>query len=494
MSRPKRSGADQIPFVADQASGWESTAGAGVSAMNVVVDGAGAVTRRPCITNAAGLAPTTAFAASAGGLAGLFVTNEGKIFAIGSNATLVQAQRPIWAVNPTTYTLIGAGASPYGLNGTKRPVFAETELLVVVAGGANIEKIVKTSGLSDRLSGNPPSATHVIVQSNRLLANDVVIDRTKVRYSDVALGSISYAGHELWNAGIGGAGYFTAEARPDNVQALAENTNEVFVFGVGTTQAFAPDPSLTFAPTSTIEVGLSAPYSVVKVDQKFLFLDQLRRFVLSDGRTFSVISQPIQRVLDEMAVTSDCFGYRVTTGFSDIIVWTFPSDGRTFAFSKGTWSQWSSFSSTGNNWGTFPATCAASLSDRATCLVGTAAGQIGQLSQNANADYGAPVVASVTTGYLNHDTDARKHCKAVRLSLRRGAETTRPYATLSYRDRPGAWEQAIPIDMGASGDTEIVVSLRALGTYRRRQWKFEFSGPETFVLASAVEEYEVLDV
>jgi hypothetical protein len=487
MRREPRPTSAAIPFVPDQATGYSDLAGGGVVSMNVVVDGAGAVFRRPGIATTT-LAPSTAVAT--GGVAGLYVTNENALYVVGATGSL--AQRDIYRATSTNFYKLGGGTVPYGLRGSGRPDFAETEMLVLIAGGATIQKIPKTSGTPDHLGGNPPSATHVIVQSNRVLANDVTVDRTKVRYSDVALGTITYAGHELWSTGIGGAGYFTAEARPDNVQAIAENTNEVFVFGTGTTQCFQPDPSLVFAPTSTIEVGLSAPYSVVKIDQKFLFLDQLRRFVLTDGRTFQVISQPIQRVLDEMITTSDCFGYRVTTGFADVVVWTFPSDGRTFAFTKGTWSQWSGFSAA-DDWAQFAVTAAASTPDRATCLVGLANGKIGQLSQNANTDLGDPIVAAVTTGYQNHNTDMRKHCKTVRLALRRGQDAANPRALLSWRDRPGAWQQSVPIDMGPSGDTEIVVTLRSLGVYRRRQWKFEFSGPETFTLASATEEFEILD-
>lgn len=476
-----------IQFVPEQAPGFADIAGAAPVAMNVVVDGVGAVHRRPGVT-------TTALAASSvtidSGVAGLFVAGDGDVIAVGQ--TGLNAQRDIYRVTSGSALKIGAGAPPYGLRGLLRPTFAETEMLILIAGGDGIQKIEKVGFASGRLAGSPPSATHVIVQSNRLLANDVAVDRTKVRYSDVALGTFTYQGHELWSTGIGGAGYFTAEARPDNVQALAENTNEVFVFGTGTTQCFQPDPSLVFAPTSTIEVGLGAPYSVVKIDQKFLFMDQLRRFVVTDGRSFQVISQPVQRVLDEMATTSDCFGYRVTTGFIDTVVWTFPSDGRTFAFSKGQWSQWSGLS-TSNGWAQFPVTAAATTPDTGKCLVGLSTGRIGELSQNANTDLGNPIVASVTTGYESRGTDSKKHCKAVRLALRRGLETTNPKALLSWRDRPGEWQQTVPVDIGASGDTEIVVTLRSLGTYRRRQWKFEFGGPETFVLASATEEFEVLD-
>lgn len=481
-----RPAAAPIPFGPAQASGWEPLAGAGVLAMNVVVDGAGAVYRRPGITTYSG-APSSVVDAT--GIAGLFVTGEGTLFAVGSGP--VAGQRSIYQVGAGGAAKLGGGLS--GLRGTGRPVFAESEMLVLIAGGDLVEKIVKSTNMPDRLGGTPPLATHVILQSNRVLANDDTVDRTKVRYSDVALGSVDYSGHELWTTGIGGAGYFTAESRPDAVQALAENTNEAFVFGTGTTQCFQPDPDLVFAPTSTIEVGMSAPYSAVKIDQKFLWLDQFRRFVVSDGRTFTVISGPIQAILDSMATTSDCYGYRIVTGFIDAVAWVFPTDGRTFVFSKGNWSQWGGFAA--NNWAPFPVTAATSTPDRPVTVVGLSSGKIGAMSQDVSADLGAPIVASVTTGYINRDTDMRKLCKAVKLSLRRGetASSSAPLGYLSWRDAPGPWQQRVAVDLGASGDTEPVVTLRSLGVYRRRQWRFEFGGAEKLVLASVSEEYEVLD-
>lgn len=474
-----------IPFANLQESGFDELGGASPIAANVIVDGKGVVSKRPGIAASS----VTDEVVDAAGLDGIYVSNEGTVYAVGSGV----AERSIYQLSSGGALTLAGGGVPYGVRGAGRPVFAETEMLIVIAGGREIEKIVKSTSSPDRLGGTPPIASHVIVQSNRLLANDLLVDLTKVRFSDVALGDTSYANHEVWTfGGVGTSGYFTAEARPDNVVALAENTGEVFVFGQGTLQTFSPDASAIFAPVATIELGCGAPYSVVKVDGDFFWIDQKRRIVKSNGRGYETISDPIQRTLDGMETTEDAFGYHISLGFVDAMVWTFPTDGRTFAYQKGVgWGQWAGFD---GEWTQIMASAVALSPVDGTPFVATSAGMVGAFSLDATTDFDDAIVASVTTGFINRDTDARKHCKRVRLSLRRGTDgaTPGPQGYLRWRDRPGAWEGEIAVDLGNSGETEIVVEYSSLGVYRFRQWQFEFGGTGQIALVAATEEFDVL--
>lgn len=484
---------EPIPFLNRLASGHEELAGASPQAMNVAVDDAGCVTRRP------GIAPTTwgdGSALNANRISGIYLLSNVMMgYAVAESG----AERGIYRITPGGQSLLGATA-PAGLRGAGRPVFAETELLLVAAGGDSVEKILTTSGGfdSDRLGGSPPVASHVIANNTRLLANDMTVDRTKIRYSDTALGDTSYAGHEVWDlGGVGTSGYFTAEARPDDVVALGENTNSVFVFGRGTVQVYLPDPQLIYAPTTTLEVGMSAPYSAIKVDGAFAWLDDKRRFVQSDGRGFQVISDPIQRALEAIAFVEDCFGMRVTIGHVEAMVWVFPSSGVTFALQKGGgWGQWSGWSDSTNNWAPLIVGAGALDPRDGTTVVGTTSGRLGEFSIDVATDLGTRINASIITGFLNHKTDARKACHCVRLSLRRGEAgmTPGPHGWLRWRDQPGGWTGEIPVDLGASGDRETVLSFYGLGIYRRRQWQFEFSGTENLVFVDATEEFSVLGV
>lgn len=489
-----------INFNNKQSDGLEALAGAPGIAINVIVDDTGTVYRRPGIEAAPGVfstgIPSQATAANAV-VEGLYGTLDGDVFAVAGGAPY----RQIYQVTSVAAIQLGAATSDANLDGYGRPVFAETQLLLAIAGGGQMQKIVLSTATSSRLGGAPPYASHVVANSSRLLGNianvnyNNTFDKSVVRFSDIANGNASYAGMELWTEGLGTAGHFSAEADPDPVMAIAESTNEVFCFGDSSVQIFAPDPSSVYSPTVTRELGCSAAYSVVKVNAQLAWLDNLRRFVLSDGRSEQVLSDPISKVLDDMGTVNDCYGYRPVVGFLDAMVWSFPTDGRTFAFQKDSgWSEWLGWNTATNGFAAFPVRshhCPTTGHDN---LVGLNDGRIGRLSLDAATDFGTQIVARVDTGYLNRGTDNRKHCKAVRVTLRRGKTTagTAPVALLYYRDQPGPWSAPIELTLGSTGETEPVLEYRSLGVYRRRQWRFEFSGSEALGLVSVTEEFDVL--
>jgi hypothetical protein len=478
-----------IPFTNLQESGFDELGGASPTAFNVVVDGKGVVSKRPGIQAATGVYSGVV---DATGFDGAYVAQDGSVFAtVGGGA-----ERPIYRLSTVAAAALGGGLPPAGLRGSSRPVFAETEMLIVIAGGREMQKIEKAAFVSARLGGPPPIASHVISLSNRLLANDLQDDKTKVRYSDVALGTTTYAGHEVWSlGGVGTSGYFTAEVRPDEVVALADNTGEAWVFGQTTLQTFTADPETKFSPVSSIELGCGAPYSIVKDDDSFHWVDQKRRIVKSAGRGYEVESTSIQRTLDGMETTADAYGFQVADGFLDAMCWKFPTDGRTFVYQNGIgWGQWSGWSNTTNNWTPLIVGAVAISPIDGTTLVATTTGRVGQFSLDATTDFGDPIVARITTGYLNRDTSDWKQNKWVKLALRRGdsGETPGPQGFLKWRDRPGEWTGQIPVDFGSSGDREIVLTYNALGVYQYRQWQFEFSGAGQVSLVSATEEFEVL--
>ena len=335
----------------------------------------------------------------------------------------------------------------------------------------------------------PPLSTHVISQALRLLANDAVLDKTKVRYSDTSIGTTDYTGLEQWLPGADNtSGFFTGESRPDPVVALAENANNVFAIGSASVDVFNSDPTYVFARVNAFNYGCGAPYSVVKREDTLYWVDQFHRILKVNDGGASVISQNIQATLDAVDI-SDGWAFRARVGPLDALVFVFPTDGRAFAYQDGIgWSQWSGYN------GATPRPIIISCFAQQS-LVGTTTGYIGELSLSANDDLGSPIQAYIETGYENHNTDAIKESIRVLLTLKRGqtSSSTAPMAWLKWRDRPGPWEEPLPIDLGITGDTEVVVEFTGLGTYRRRQWCFEFAGGEELALVAAVEEFNVTE-
>lgn len=464
------------------ADGDSELGGATQQAFNVTVDGGGVVRRRPCLTSSS-LAPETAV--FGGEVTGLYVSDSSEVYAVEGAAAL----RKVYRVTPSGLTELGEPL----LAGGKRPTFAETEAILAIAAGGAPLKVVFPGGVGalSAIGGGPPDSTHVIAHGARLLSNNTAA-KGRVNYSGQAAGS-SYAGHEVWNSVAGGSGFFEAEARPDRLVALHENTNELFLFGTSTLQVWVPDATYRYVPGATREFGCSAPYSIVKKDQAFAWLDHTRRFVMSDGRTYETISSSIQQTLNDMSTVDDCFGFWFREGPVDALVWVFPTDGRTFAFQiGGGWSTWAGWA--GTNWAAFNVRSHFLVPGSATNLVGTIDGKVGRLSRGASSDYGADVVARVRTGFVNRGTSSIKQCMQLLVKLRRGAATS-SVAHLRWRDRPDSpWDAQIPIDLGDYSDREFVVPLRSLGTYRERQWEFEFSGDPTLELVGAEEDFYVTGV
>lgn len=482
---------ERIPFQNQEAPTNDVLAGGSPIAMNIMADGLGVIRRRPGITTYEG-APSGVIDTS--GLANIYITTHGALYAVGTSG----ADRPIYRIAAGGAIKLGGGIAPTGLRGSERPVFAETEMLLVLAGGDAPQKVELATDTSSRLGGSPPNASHVIAQANRLLANDVTLDRTAVRFSDTFGGLVSFSGAEVWSyGGFGTSGYFTAQTRPDDVVALGQTTSEVYVFGQQTTQLFTQDPDFTFAPVVTQELGMGAPYSLVQADGSSFWLDNLRRIVMSSGRGFQILSDDIHAQLEAIPSVDDCFAFRPLIGSLDALVWRFPSAGSTYCYQKGGgWSQWAGWDSTHGQWKDFIVTGHTMRADKSTNIVATSTGRIGVLSMDEETDFGDPIVAYMETGYMNRNSDAYKLCKCVRLTLRRGTtqDPVGPQAKLSFRDRPGTEWVDIPVDLGASGDVEIVVPFYSLGTYRRRQWRFEYSGTEALALVSATEEFDVMSV
>lgn len=476
-----------IRFGPDQAGSYEELGGSSPRAFNVVIDPNGVVSKRPGITTYS-VAPSSVI--DADGITGLYATNDGQLFAVGGTP----GARHI-------YKIAGGSAADLSnppnssLRGTLRPTFAETEVFLVMAGGSDMQKLRLSNQESTLLLGGPPIASHVAANSSRLLANDITVDRTKVRFSGISQGTVDTSGHENWtNTGLDeDGGFLTAEARPDPVMAVWENTNEVFVWGKDNLQIFVPDINSIFAPAVTRESGTLAPNSIVKVGQDFFWLDQHRQIVYSDGRQFQKLEGPIKRQLDALSDPSDCFGYRVFLGHVNCLVWTFPTDGRTFAYQvDGGWSEWTGWDIGASQFKRFIANAHHLRRDGGLNVVGTIEGKVGKFSLDSYSDLGELIVSRVESGFLNRDTDNLKRTRSIKIAIRRGSNSAASLGRFEWRDTTGPWNGPIDIDTGVTGDNDCVREIHSLGTYRRRQYRFTFSDSVNLSLLKVTETFDVL--
>lgn len=525
-----------IPFGPTLETSGEPISGASSEAFNVIVDARGVIRKRPGIAAYTGVAPATAVDSS--GVLGLYLTEEriahtsgsstvsgthpGVLYAVGATVNASgggsNTGRNVYRIAGGSATIVGTGvanenrlATPAAIATTRypRPIFAETEALLVIAGGAQIGKIdIRPETYSAPnfttnadyhemafLGGCPPLASHVLGNSSRILANDTQLDQTKLRFSDITQGIVDTTGHETWTPSPGAAGFFTAEARPDSIVACAENTNDVFVFGRTSLQLFSPDTSVTFAPSVTREVGCLAPYSPVKLDDRYVWLDHLTRFVISDGREWEDIGKPIQATLDNLTTPDDCYGYRFSESFCDAVVFRFEADSETLVLQPGIgWCRWAQHSAGTDTFTMFPVLSHHCRQDGGLNVVGLSDGTIRTLSLDNETDLGSAIVAYTRTGFLDRETANRKQSLAVHLTLKREPDLSRDVVCyLEWRDDLSDEWMEMPIELSADdGNLDPVVTLRSLGVYRRRQWRFRFPDQKGLFLVSALEEFEDL--
>jgi len=471
---------------------------------NALPDSAGVMRRRPGISAWAPFNPSYASGSPVIGMA-----------AFGQRLIYVTADRHIHSINSAGLkTELTSGNWGTELDGGGRPSMVAKPDMIALAGGGAMQKWTG-SGLSARLtnagngvdppSGDPPPAVSVCALAERLVAQ-----YSGYQSEDVWWSGPNYA-WENWDLTAGGgAGSMQASGKPDPTMWIADNTNELFVFGTETIQAYAPsalqidenDPNniLDFALARTQNIGTRSPCSIVANDDHFGLIDHRKRAILTDARTYQDIGKPIYQVLRDMQSIEDAWGFRMRLGRFDCLVWMFPTDGYGLIYdtASGNWCEWRA-GEVGA--GPLTITSAYDWAEEGVLLVGLSDGSIAKLDDSVNADLTVSIAVKLTSGFEDHGTAAQKACRAVAFNLKR-TFTALPAPTygvspsghvrIKYRDNQGAWR--ILKDVELSTELQIQIISRSVGVYRTRQWSVEYTGRDQLELVSAEETFEILGV
>lgn len=473
----------RLDFGPNQEGSNEELSGASPLAVNVMVDGRGTVRRRPGIATWAD-AGTPVYAGD--DIVAIAESGSTLYFA----AERATAQRYLGSLSggvQTALTTSDAGT----LHGTARPWAAVTSDRVVFAGGAElcqyrfaatVSEQVYADPLSSGATYYPPDCSTVDAFASRLFVNDETSTATQDWLRPSGLGQTGYQDYDPLD-------YVAADAKPDAVQAIANNANELYVWGKQTLQIFVKDALAIVAPARTYSLGISAPHSLVRTPDSFVWLDQRRRIVRTNGREVVEISQAISSQLGDMATVADCWGGYLPSALGDLCFWVFPSDGRTFVYQVGGgWAQWHSGASSLGLW--LP-TSTLYWEDQGVQVVGLGTGGFAKLDDDTYTDLGAGFKVLVRTGFVSRDTSAYKRCNELRLRLRRLSGAAGGVVRVSWRDDLGAFGRPYEVDISGSGEYEPVVRLSGLGTYRQRQWQIDLSDTVGLSLSDAEEDFTV---
>jgi hypothetical protein len=225
------------------------------------------------------------------------------------------------------------------LNTTTGPVtMASNGLEVMIVDGTDGYIVTIASDAFAEISDTDfPGAGAVTYQDGYFLVNDPGT-------GDVYI-SGSYDGTS-WGA----LDYGTAEAKPDDVSRPFSAYQEVWLFGVDSTEVWynSGDSDFPFERMAggVIEHGLKAVHSVSKLDNGIAWLSDKGQVLHARGYNPVVISTPqIEYQLAQYSDLTDGIGFYYTMEGHEFYVLTFPTDAATWCFdaTTGFWHERSSY-------------------------------------------------------------------------------------------------------------------------------------------------------
>lgn len=500
-----------IPIDSGLASSADDRTDFARAATNWLTDVGGSSVLRPAIVNTQ-LDPGR-YVATTGTLTGIIGTYVWRsVFDQREYLIYVRADRTVWAKDLVTNVTTGlstAGVAATLLDGAATTViFAEDSQRLVMAGGGQLQ-IWTGTGLTARIGATvfgvsqpPLSATHVIDLQNYLVANNAALPggNNQISWSNLGDGN-----HGTWSP----LNFNTADADPDPIVGVYANLREVFAFGQRTLQVFGigADPTLPFQSAVSVALGCAAAYSPIRLDAEFAWLDQNRRFVISDGRSISEISQQISKIIRDMSTVSDGRGFRIRIAYWDLLVWVFPTAGLAFVYNQNQsasqgytvnnskWFIWRGWSGVDTFAALRFATYAYWQTGNLHIVGDTLFENLWTLSADASSDSapGQPIVAERVTERLDWGSAKRKRCRKVRFYCKRGINATSATSLdVAKSDDDAAWSGMATLTLGVAGDYQGFIDWYPGGIYRRRQYRVRYSGGDAISITKAVEYWEEL--
>jgi hypothetical protein len=471
-----------IPLVSEQAD-YDETAGAPRLPINMLAQGAPGERPRPMRARPGIRAWSdfpTAFESTAPvvamGMIGnelLYATDDG----FGTRRVFTWSAGAVYSNGTAANNLI---------TGIEPVKFAIGRSAIVALGGNEPQKLA--AFFSERLGGGPPHAIDGTFISQYL----VLVQRGP-------LGLFFWSepgdtGIETWDLTFE---LREAEARPDALVGCDSTAGELYMFGESTSQVYLPDPDQTFAPSTTLESGMAigARRSVIRVDKAMAWLDDSTRFRVSSlrGEAGVISDNAIAELLRKLPTVSDCWGFRFTDGGHDLLVWAFPSAGKTFCYDMNSqhWCEWLRWAN--GRWQSWAPCSYLHAKALRKHLVGMPDGSIAELSLDAYSDLADSLRWEIVTGFSGGA--GKRHAVEVQWPMRRGqASSATAAVNVTWRDDGGAFLPDVAMPLGTAGSTAVLGIVSPAGEpYQLRQWKLSGAAAEAYSIAPGRELFEEVD-
>lgn len=372
------------------------------------------------------------------------------------------------------------------LTATERPSFAyDDRYCYVCDGGSIIFSDGATSTAYITHASAPTSAVSLCTLNKRVLA--VQAGTQRIYYSEV-------------NDGLTWAGYFTAEGEPDVALEIARVDRQIFVLGSCSGEFYYDDGVTPFSRNDSrfVQQGSCARNALLVLDGVPFWLSDKRKLVALTGNAASNIDDSFNKELFGLSVVEDAFLAPLEQEGRGMIMMVFPQADRALVYDYKV-KKWSEFTDYNEGSGTrsrWLANCSCTAGSWGRCFVGSKNnGKIYYLSSTAYLDGTAPIHFSRTTGHIDHGSALKKTSRSLRVKVQRGEGASAATMLIRWRNNNSDnWSDYRSVDLGLTGDRNVIKNIYALGQYNTRQWEFSCASNVPFSLIEVWEDVELENV
>lgn len=293
--------------------------------------------------------------------------------------------------------------------------------------------------------------------------------------------------------------YAVAEGAPDGLVTVVVNHQEIWLFGVSTTEVWGSngDPLFPYGriPGVFIEQGCVAPYSAARMNDSIVWLSSNGD---GEGLIFSTVGYQVKKIssdsLDQVIakydVIADAVAYCYQQEGNNFYVLSFPTQGVTWVYNgtNETWHQ-RAWRNDNGQFGRHRSNCHAFF-NRKNLVGDWQNGKVYSMDNRVFDDDGNPLVRLRSSPYIANEMTRIPHMSiqfdieaGVGLTTGQGSE---PVAMLRWSDDGGkTWSSTRTCSMGKIGEFKKRVRYQRLGQSRARVYELSVSDPVAFTLISA---------
>lgn len=271
--------------------------------------------------------------------------------------------------------------------------------------------------------------------------------------------------------------FLSAEMFPDPVKAVSRQNNQVAVFGGSSVEFFYDAANVSGSPLSrndstTIQMGVCAPYCVIGNERYIFFLSQSdtggRAAWIVDGfQPKKVSDEYIERILDTETDMESVQGFGLRTKGHQFYVINLKSQNRTLVYDpdEKLWHEWSS--NIGDVHTVFAYDHIADNGTGYAYLLHTSNGTLYKLDPMVYNDSNTSIIVELTTNRYDMDSYYRKFMSSVKIVGDRYDSANSLLLSWTDTDYQN-WSNEKPIDL-----TDDFPAFHRLGAFRRRAFKIK---------------------